>query len=241
MAASEPTQVIQHTQHEVRGYWSTITPMYRALAVAIMVMASIALVLGESLSTYARQEHLSPRARKLTQALVALRNSPRDTAVQQTYLRAFPHNYKDFLALFEVGHELYDGHDFIEPLSSVGKQHPLELGELLVALSKDAHYEADAPSSLQQTTATYAIEHSRTFVALLKQLPPAKQRQLITFLADVENFPAYPEYQEIIDHLNRMGEQKLAIAFEGARTNVRRSPLVRGGLHSGSGCHSGSY
>lgn len=197
--------------------------MRLALTIALVVLASSAVILSES-STYAQQEHLSRRARELTRALVALRNKPRDTAVQKEYLQAFPHDYKEFLALFDFGHELYDGHDFIDPLPSLGSQHPVELGELLIGLSKDAHYEADAPNYLRHATATYAVEHSQMFARFLKQLPPAKQQQLITFLADIENFRAYPEYQEIVDHLKGIGERKLAIDFEEARAKREKEP-----------------
>lgn len=140
------------------------------LAAAIIVLASTSLIGGEA-RTYGRQEHLSPKARELTRDLAALRSKPQDPAVQETYLRAFPHTYKEFLSLFDVGNELYDGHDFIDPLPSLGRHHPVELGQLLVGLSKDAHYEADAPSYLQKATATYAAQHSQTFAKLLKELP----------------------------------------------------------------------
>jgi hypothetical protein len=78
--------------------------------------------------------------------------------------------------LFDLGHELYyNGYGFIDPLPSLGRQHPVELGQLLVGLSKDAHYEADAPAYLKHATVIYAVQHSQTFAKLLKRLPPAKQ------------------------------------------------------------------
>jgi len=118
----------------------------------------------------------------------------------------------------DVDHELYDGHDFIDALSLTGEKHGTELGKLLVGLAKDAHKDADAPSYLQHLTAVYAGKHAKTFVELFDQLPSQKQAQLITFLADVEAHYSYPEYRTIIDALKRIGEDKLAIRFEKART-----------------------
>jgi hypothetical protein len=128
------------------------------------------------------------------------------------------------LNLFDLNHELYDGRDFIDALSLTGKDHSAELGALLVGLAKDAHYDADAPNSLQQVMAVYAGHDPKTFAELCKQLPPQKQTQLITSLADAESHYSYPEYQAIIDGLERIGEDKLAIRFEEARTERKRQP-----------------
>ena len=97
----------------------------------------------------ARERALSPKARELTQALAALRTSPDNVVAQERYLKTFPHDYTEFLNLFDLYHELYDGSDFILVLPLAGKEHPNELGKLLVGLAKDAHYESDAPSYLQ--------------------------------------------------------------------------------------------
>jgi hypothetical protein len=182
------------------------------------------IVLLSGIHASAQERQLSSRASELTQALAALRTSPDDSGAQERYLKAFPHNYREFLHLFDLDHELYDGHDFIDALSLTGKDHAAELGELLVGLAKDAYHDADAPSYLQQVTAVYAGQHPKTFAELCKQLSPQKQTQLITFLADAEAHYSYPEYQAVIDGLKRIGEDKLAIRFEEARTRRERQP-----------------
>src|SRR5260221_9389103 len=106
------------------------------------ILALMFLLFG--VNARAQERPLSPKARELTQALAALRTSPDDSATQERYLKAFPHDYKEFLNLFEPDHELYDGHDFVEALSVAGKDHETDLGKLLVGLAKDAHYDADA-------------------------------------------------------------------------------------------------
>ena len=186
------------------------------------ILALIVLLSGIHASGQERQ--LSSRARELTQALATLRASPDDPGAQERYLKIFPHDYREFLNLFDLDHELADGYDFIDALSLTGKDHAAKLGELLVGLGKDAHYDADAPSYLQEVMAKYAGQHSKTFAELCKQLPPQKQAQLITFLADVEVHSSDPDYQAIIDGLKRIGENKLAIRFEEARTRRGRQP-----------------
>lgn len=182
------------------------------------------LFLFSGIHATAQEQQVSPRARELTQALAVLRASPDNSPAQERYLKTFPHDYAAFLNLFDMGRELSDGYDFIHALSLTEKDHAAELGALLVGLAKDAHYEADAPSYLQHLTAAYAGQHPSTFADLSKQLPPQKQTQLITFLADVEVHSSNREYQAIIDGLRRAGENELAIRFEKARTKRERQP-----------------
>jgi hypothetical protein len=179
------------------------------------ILVFMLLLLG--VNADAQEKQFSPKARELAEALAALRSSPDDSATRQRYLKTFPRDYREFLSLFDLNHDLYDGHEFIDALPLAGKGHEAELGELLVGLAKGAHYDSDAPSYLQQITAVYAGQHAKTFAGLLKQLPLQKQSQLITFLADVEAHYSYPEYQAIIDGLNRIAEDKLATRFEEAR------------------------
>ena len=184
----------------------------------------IAVILCVVFGVAAQDKKLSPRAQELTDALAALKNNPSDGAVQERYLKVFPQHYEEFMDLFDLDRELCDGHDFIFPLSSLGKEHEKELGKLLVGLAKDAHYEADALSYLQHVTAVYGGQHPEVFAELLKQLPSPKQKQLISYLADVENHSAYHEYQEIIDRLKSIGEGQLALRFEKARTKREKEP-----------------
>ena|SRR2546422_5243893 len=171
-----------------------------------------------------QQETISANATNLERALTQLRSTPDDPTAQRRYLEAFPHTYKEYLQLFDLGQPLYDGHDYVEGISSLAKNHELAVGKLLVNLSKDAHYDADAPSYLQQATCVYGSRYTRTFLALLKELAPIKQANLITFLADVENHRAYPEYEVIIDHSKALGEAALAKKFELARAKREKQP-----------------
>jgi hypothetical protein len=165
------------------------------------------------------------KAQKLSQALSQLQKTPDDPSAQGEYLEGFPQNYKDFLELFDLGRPLYDdSYEYVEAVSSLAKNHEAEVGKLLVELSKDAHYEADAPGYLRNAMAAYGSQYTKTFLARLKSLPAAKQANLITFVADVEAFDAYPEYQLIIDHAKALGETQLAKKFELARAKRSKQP-----------------
>ena len=185
----------------------------RAIAILCLVLVTL------PLSIQAQRKSLSPQARKLTDALSDLQKEPDDPDVQERYLKAFPQDYKSFLALFDLDRELYDGHEFIVVLPSLARNHEAEAGHLVVQLSKDAHWDADAPNYLKEATVAYGDEHTKIFAALLQQLPIAERANLISFLADTENFAAYPQYQAVIDHLKSLRQNNLAKEFETAKAS----------------------
>ena len=191
----------------------------------IAVAATALLILAPLI--HAQERHASAQARKLTIALANLRKNPNDPTAQQAYLQAFPKTYAAFVHLFGYpGGELNVGsHEYMSVLPSLADNNERALGQLLIQLSKDAHYEADALGDLQETTATYASQHTRVFVALIKQLSIEKRAHLITFLSDgIEDFDAYPQYQEAIHHLSSLGEKCLAEEFQIAREQRQRQP-----------------
>ena len=171
-----------------------------------------------------QREDLSARVTQLSNALAALKAAPDDRISQRRYLDAFPRTYKEYLLLFDYRQPLYDGHAYVVAISSLAGNYEQEVGSLLVNLSKDAHYDSDAPAYLQNATSIYAAEHTKTFSELLDKLPAEKQTNLIVFLADVENHDSYPEYQAAIDHLKAMGKTSLATKFETARTRRKKQP-----------------
>jgi hypothetical protein len=60
--------------------------------------------------------------------------------------------------------------------------------------------------------------------AILAQLARNKRKDVITFLADVENPAANPKYQAIIDHLKSLGHFQFAQEFEAARERRAKQP-----------------
>lgn len=162
---------------------------------------------------------------RLKIALGRLQKTPDDASAQREYILAFPQDYASFIRVFDLGKPLYDGHEYVETFSSLANSHEDEIGNTLVSLCGEARYGADAPAYLQQATAVFGSRHTKTFLSLLKALPPNKQAHVINFLTEgVEDFGAYPEYQEIIDRSNALGEAPLAQQFEAARTRRTKQP-----------------
>src|ERR1700731_808281 len=94
--------------------------------------------------------------------------------------------------------------------------HVAEVGSLLVQLSKDAEYQANAPSCLQNVMANYGSHFTKSFAGLLHQLPPQERGQLISFLADVGSGSSH-DYQGIIQNLKGLKEADLAKEFQQAQ------------------------
>src|SRR5260370_15415214 len=111
-----------------------------------------------------QQDAASATATNLEHALAQIRSTPDDPTAQVRYLEAFPKTYKEYLQLFDLGQPLYDGHDYVDVISSLAKNQELAVGELLVNLSKDAHYDADAPSYLQNAMCEYGSRYTKTFL-----------------------------------------------------------------------------
>ena len=191
---------------------------------ALLLLILAVAVCGSTQRRPNQENGLSRKVTKLSGALADMRNSADDRRAQMRYLRAFPKTYKEYLELFDLGQPLYDGHEYVNAISPLAANYERTVGNILVNLSQDAHYDADAPSYLQQATSEYAAQHTKTFVSLLKRLPSMKEANLITFLADVENHRAYPEYQMIIDQLKTLGETALVNKFELARAKREKQP-----------------
>ena len=191
-----------------RGVVSTIT--------LFLLAASMAAAGAQPLRHAASPE-------KLKNAFTSLKASPNSRLAQHRYLKSFPQSYEKFQAYFGTGGALADGYecDYIFALSSLQSHHVAEVGSLLVRLSKDAQYQANAPSCLQNVMANYGSRFTKSFARFLHQLAPRERGQLITFLADVEA-SNYPEYHGIIQNLKGLNESELAKEFQQAQMERSR-------------------
>lgn len=141
--------------------------------------------------------------------------------LQQDYISAFPSDTKTFLAVFQSDKfdQLYsDSHKYIEALENCATNSPTEVISKCVDIGKNLVWDADAVGLLQHISVDIAIQHPPTFVSKYKTLNDKEQDKLINFYADVENHSAYPEYQDLIDKLNSIGEKDIAKKLETART-----------------------
>ena len=175
-----------------------------------------------SLAT-AQPLHHAQTPEKLKAAFAALKAAPNSRAAQHHYLKAFPRTYTKFQAYFGTGGALADGYecDYIFALSTLQSHHVAEVGSLLVQLSKNAQYQPNAPSCLQNVMAKYGNHYTKRFAGLLHQLSPQERGQLITFLADA-GLANGPEYRGILQNLQDLEETDLAKEFQQAQTERPR-------------------
>ena len=183
----------------------------------VAVLALFLMTLSSSAAAVQSLHHAS-NAEKLKTAFTNLKAMPNSRSAQHHYLKVFPRTYKKFQAYFGTGGALADGNecDYIFALSAVQGHHVVEVGSLLVQLSKDAEYEGNAPSCLHNVMANYGSHFTKSFAVFLHQLSPQERGQLINFLADVES-AHYPEYQAIIQNLKGLQEIDLAKEFQQAQ------------------------
>lgn len=186
-------------------------------------------IVGYAPTLNAEEKKLSPQAQELQRSLALLKEKPKDKSIQIQYLQKFPKDITTFERFFNPSDfsELYDGADYIFALHDLANDHPVLVGKILVGLSKNAHYEADALSYLQSVTAGYASTYTTAFVRQLKGHSKKEVTNLINYLADVENFTAYSEYPLIIENLRKLGETKLAQQFVDAKNERMKKPAHR--------------
>lgn len=185
------------------------------------------LVINSAAMGAARKFRAASDAEELKSAFTHLKATPNDRAAQKRYLKAFPQDYRGFMALFGSGGSLADGYqcDYIFALSALQVHHSDQVGRLLVQLSKDAEYRADAPSCLQHVLANYGSRYTKAFAAFLHELSPKERDQLITFLADVDTkTTSNQDYRLIIRNLKQLNEPELVKKFQQAQIDRARQP-----------------
>jgi hypothetical protein len=162
-----------------------------------------------------------PASKKVIIAYGLLIENPASNQAQLGYIRAFPADKAIFMTVFQPKHfgQLYhNSHEYITAFLNLAKYHPQLIIDKSVSIGKDLIWEADATGDIQNGIMTLSVTYPDLFIKKLKTLTRVQQKNLITFLADVENHPAYPHYQQLIDILNKKRETRLATRFIDART-----------------------
>lgn len=183
------------------------------------------LVINSAAMGTARNFRAGSPGEELKAAFTHLKTNPNDRAAQKRYLKAFPQDYRGFMALFGAGGSLADGYqcDYIFALSALQAHHSDQVGRLLVQLSKDAEYQADAPSCLQHVLTNYGSRYTKAFAGFLHELSPKERDQLITFLADIDTkVSSNLDYRRIIRNLKQLNEPELAKKFQQAQIDRAR-------------------
>lgn len=136
------------------------------------------------------------------------------------YVTAFPSNSEVFLKVFnpKTFDQLYSvSYNYIDALQQCAASYPKEVISKCVDIGKELTWNADAVGYLQKASVTLAAKYPGLFVDKYKRLHENEKKKLIGFYADVENHSAYPEYQELIDSVKRIGSTAIAKRLETAR------------------------
>jgi len=179
------------------------------------------LVLFAVLPSFAFSQALSPKSKAVKAAWEALVKQPGAKQCQLTYLRVFPENKHDFIAVFDRDDftQLYtESNKYIESFIALVKNYPAQVIDKSINIGKDLRWNADAINYLQHGIVEIGISNTIIFSKKLNSLTPKQKGRLVKFLADVENHKAYPQYQQLINALTKTGEKSLAHKFELART-----------------------
>ena len=142
--------------------------------------------------------------------------NPDDEKLKHKFISEFPRDFKTFLSIFHRNDfsELYrNSHIYLDLLKHLSSEYPDKVVYLLFGLSKDAKWDADAPSYLQDILTEYIIKHFDLFITPFKKLPIKEQKNISVFLADVETIATYPEFKTILNLLKKHNETKIYEMF----------------------------
>lgn len=169
-------------------------------------------------------QNLLPEASRVKEAYEKLFKDPFRQDFRKAYVMSFPSNSKIFLKVFHPKSfdQLYSvSYEYVDALQRCAASYPKEGISKCVDIGKELIWDADAVSFLQKASVTLAAKYPTVFVEKYNTLHDDEKNKLITFYADVENHPAYTEYQELIDSMKKVGSNSIARKLEIARTERR--------------------
>jgi hypothetical protein len=183
-------------------------------------MKTIIIFLSFLFSNAVLAQSLSQTSQKIKTAYDELKNEPASNQKKLTYLKVFPQNKEQFMAVFDPDDfkELYsESFKYIDAFISLAQNYPAAVINKSINIGKNLKWEADATGQMQHSIVLLGNQHIALFLKKIDTLSPIEEAHLIAFLADVENHKAYHEYQQLIESLQRIGENKLANKFINAR------------------------
>lgn len=166
------------------------------------------------------RESLSESSGILLDDILAILKSPEEESLRTKYLDDFPKTFSEFLEIFHPSNfkELYSGsYVFLEMFEDILKERPRETAKLLIGLSVDAQYDADAPSHLRGILANFISNYYDFLIGPFNKLAHAHQQNIITYICDVENFAAYHVFNSIIRKLEEKNNKELLKRFLAAK------------------------
>ncbi|MEK6747955.1 MAG: hypothetical protein AABY83_01955 [Pseudomonadota bacterium] len=217
--------------------WRTRSVTARAWCVIIKCLPQIMVALGSAVAALAAHAAMSPTSVELEKLRIQIEAHPIPDA-ELHYLALFPKTFAEFTKIFSFQYsssgyalpneELEKTHaEHLRLLEKLAMKYPQQVLDIWLSVSIDGKESADAVSYLQSQLAEYAAKETEIFAAALLAKPDAQRKSIIKFLADVENFSGYPEYETILGNLEKLGHTKLRRLFSDAkaqRIKYRHSP-----------------
>ena len=161
----------------------------------------------KNLSDISKQQHRNA---------LGVYEDPDDEKRKHKFIDEFPKDFRTFLSIFRRNDfgALYDNsHIYLDLLKHLSDEYPNKVIYLLLGLSRDAKWDADAPNYLQDILTEYIINHFDLFIAPFKKLPIKDQKNISVFLADVETIATFPEFRTILNLLKKHNEIKIYQMF----------------------------
>lgn len=166
------------------------------------------------------RDSLSNASKMLLDDILAILNSPEDESLRSRFLKDFPKTFSEFRQIFNPSNfkELYDGsYVFLKMFDDILKERPQDTVEVLLGLSVNATYDADAPGKLQHILANFICNNYDFFISPFSKLASSSQQNIVTFVCDVEDYSAYAEFDCIVRVLKEKGNAELEKRFLAAK------------------------
>ena len=164
---------------------------------------------------------MSPTTAELERLRIQIEANPTEEA-EVRYLALFPKTFNEFTKIFMTlrsPDELEKtSWEHLKLLEKLAVNHPRAVRDIWFGVAANAEYDADAVSQLQGQLAAYAAQDTQSFATQLMSRPEAERRNIITFLADKENFDAYKDYATLLSNLEKLGQPELRRLFLDAKT-----------------------
>ncbi len=164
-------------------------------------------------------QQLSTKSKQVLTVYNQLQSCPGSKTCALNYIEVFPDDTAQFLRVFAPADfgQLYKSSDnFIDEFFKLSRYHSVLVINKAIDIGKDLKWDADAVGYLQHGIVALGNRYTRLFILKINSLKPKEQSNLITFLADVENHDAYPEYKKLIKSINDAGRTDLADKFKTA-------------------------
>ncbi len=173
----------------------------------------------------------SPTSAEMERLRIQIETNPAPEA-EIRYLALFPKTFVEFKKTFSnytpPDVELYKTqNEHLRLLEKLAAKHPRAVLEIWLSVSANATYDADAVSFFRSQLLEYAAKETKTFAAAIMAKPEAQRRNIVTFLADRENFDGSPDYATILSNLEKLEQSKLRRLFLDAkakRMKYRHAP-----------------